>query len=107
MMKTLLFVIMLLVDTVAFATSVIPAAQTFEVFCYHDVKDEVDGDLEQEDTTISTKNLARHFAWLQAHGYHPISVSDLLVAKAGKNPLPSKPVLLTFIKVYILVCIHC
>jgi len=96
MMKTLLFVIMLLVDTVAFATSVIPAAQTFEVFCYHDVKDEVDGDLEQEDTTISTKNLARHFAWLQAHGYHPISVSDLLDAKAGKNPLPSKPVLLTF-----------
>ena len=72
------------------------ASQEFEVLSYHDVKDNVDGDLEREDTTISTKNMARHFSWLQAHGYHPISVDDLLNAQSGKKPLPPKPILLTF-----------
>lgn len=90
-MKKLLFVLMLLANAPVFA-----AAQTFDVFSYHDVQDEVDGDLEQETTTISTKNLARHFAWIQAHGYHPISIDDLLAAQAGKKALPTKPVLLTF-----------
>jgi poly-beta-1,6-N-acetyl-D-glucosamine N-deacetylase len=90
-MRKLLFFVLLLVNT-----SVYAATQTFEVFCYHDVRDQVDGDLDQESTAISTSNLARHFAWINAHGYHPISVNDLLEAKAGKKALPNKPVLLTF-----------
>lgn len=96
MIKIFIFVSILLANTSAFATTTSTAIQAFEVFSYHDVKDSVDGDLEQETTTISTKNLARHFAWIQAHGYHPISINDLLDAKSGKKPLPSKPVLLTF-----------
>jgi poly-beta-1,6-N-acetyl-D-glucosamine N-deacetylase len=91
MMKKLLFLFLLLVNLPAFA-----ASQTFEVFCYHDVRDNVDGDLDQESTAISTRNLARHFAWINAHGYHPISIDDLLEAKAGKKALPDKAVLLTF-----------
>jgi poly-beta-1,6-N-acetyl-D-glucosamine N-deacetylase len=94
-MKLFLFVIMLLVNSCAIAAN-IPTVQAFEVFSYHDISDEVDGDLALESTTLSTKNLARHFAWIQAHGYHPISLSDVLDAKAGKKVLPSKPVLLTF-----------
>src|SRR5450830_621288 len=96
MIKLLIFIIMLLLNASASATTMVAATQTFEVFSYHDVKDNVDGDLEQESTIISTKNLAAHFAWIQAHGYHPISINDLLDAKSGKKPLPSKPVLLTF-----------
>jgi poly-beta-1,6-N-acetyl-D-glucosamine N-deacetylase len=95
-MKLLIFLIMLLTGTGAYAGTPVAAAQAFDVFCYHDVKDDVDGDLERETTTISTKNLARHFAWIEAHGYHPISIDDLLDAKEGKKSLPSKPVLLTF-----------
>lgn len=70
--------------------------QSFTVISYHDIRDNVDGDLEKESTALSTKNLARHFAWLQAHGYHPISVDDILSAQANKKSLPSKAVLLTF-----------
>lgn len=96
MIKKIIFTILLMLNACACAASTIDANNTFEVFSYHDVRDNVDGDLEQETTTISTKNLARHFAWMQAHGYHPISINDILDASSGKKQLPSKPVLLTF-----------
>ena len=90
-MKLFLLIVMLLLNGVAIAET-----QPFQVLSYHDVRDVVDGDLDADTTTISSKNLARHFAWLQAHGYHPISMDDLLNAKAGKKALPEKPILLTF-----------
>lgn len=96
MMKKYLFLLIFLLAPSAHAAVVNLASQSFEVLTYHDVKDNVDGDLEQQDTTISTKNLSRHFAWLQAHGYHPISIDDLLDAQSGKKTLPTKPILLTF-----------
>ena len=88
--------VLLLLNASAIAATPFASVQAFDVYSYHDVKDNVDGDLEQETTTISTKNLARHFAWMQAHGYHPVSINDLLDAKLGKKLLPNKPVLLTF-----------
>ena len=96
MMKTLLLILLLWFNANAIAATPFASVQTFDVFSYHDVKDNVDGDLERETTTISTKNLTRHFAWIQAHGYHPVSINDLLDAKLGKKLLPNKPVLLTF-----------
>jgi len=96
MMKKYIFILLMLLNVSAYAANIDLSSQAFEVLSYHDVKDSVDGDLEQEDTTISTKNMSRHFAWLQAHGYHPISVNDLLDAKSGKKPLPEKAILLTF-----------
>ena len=95
-MKIFLLLMLSLINETAFAEATFASVQTFDVLSYHDVIDKVDGDLEQETTTISTKNLARHFAWLQAHDYHPVSINDLLDAKLGKKLLPSKPVLLTF-----------
>ena len=74
-----------LINETAFAEATFTSVQTFDVLSYHDVIDNVDGDLELETTTISTKNLARHFAWLQAHDYHPVSINDLLDAKLGKK----------------------
>lgn len=91
MMKILLFIFTLLVSGLASAEM-----QQFQVLSYHDVRDNVDGDLDADSTAISSKNLARHFAWLQAHGYHPVSIDDVLNAQAGKKPLPAKPILLTF-----------
>ncbi len=91
MMKLFLLIVMLLLNGAANADT-----QPFQVLSYHDVRDVVDGDLDADTTAISSKNLARHFAWLQAHGYHPISMDDVLNAKSGKKALPTKPILLTF-----------
>lgn len=73
-----------------------PANTHFDVLSYHDIQDNVDGGLEKETTLLSTQHLAGHLNWLHAHGYHPISVNDILDAQQGIKPLPSKPVLLTF-----------
>jgi poly-beta-1,6-N-acetyl-D-glucosamine N-deacetylase len=91
----LAFVVLSMLTPVSFAKDQLPA-QSFQVLSYHDIRDNVDADLDQESTALSTKHLARHFAWLQAHGYHPISVDDILNAQAGKKPLPAKAILLTF-----------
>lgn len=95
-MKILLLLMLTLINETAFAEAAFASVQAFDSLSYHDVIDNVDGDLEQETTTISTKNLTRHFAWLQAHGYHPVSINDLIDAKIGKKLLPNKPILLTF-----------
>ncbi len=95
-MKIFLFTLLFLFNVSASYAVPFASVQAFDVLSYHDIKDEVDGDLEQETTTLSTKNLARHFAWLQEHGYHPVSINDLIDAKIGKKLLPNKPILLTF-----------
>lgn len=46
--------------------------------------------------TISAETLVRHFNWLKANGYTPVSWQQLVDARAGKIRLPEKPVLLTF-----------
>lgn len=47
-------------------------------------------------TAVRASDLARQFAWLQANGYHPVSVDQILAARAGGPPLPPKALLLTF-----------
>jgi biofilm PGA synthesis lipoprotein PgaB len=87
------------------------------VICYHDVRDDVGGALVQngplagssaivpqgvgasldpEQYTTSTRNLAAHFDWLASHGYHVISLQQLIDARIGHGTLPGKAVLLTF-----------
>ncbi len=67
---------------------------TYSVLCYHNVLDEPLADPEK--FTVSTADLVQHFSWLKENGYTVISVDDLLKAKAGKQPLPPKAVMLTF-----------
>lgn len=88
-----LLLLTLFTITLAEAT---PATISYDVLCYHDIKDDVDGSLEKETTLLSTKHLASHLTWLSDHGYHPISINDILDAQQGIKPLPAKPVLLTF-----------
>ncbi|QKV56674.1 MAG: hypothetical protein HT580_05045 [Dechloromonas sp.] len=47
-------------------------------------------------TAVRASDLARQFAWLQANGYHPVSVEQILAARAGGPSLPPKALLLTF-----------
>lgn len=69
---------------------------TFQVFCYHDVRDDVLEDYDPDEMAVSTQRLIAHFAWLKGHGYHPVSVDDILNARDGKKKLPGKAVLITF-----------
>ena len=87
------------------------------VLCYHDVRNNVggvpigsprtagqpaeiapgmDAHLDADQYAISTRNLASHFDWLRAHGYHVIDLQQLIDARTGHKKLPDKAVLLTF-----------
>lgn len=69
-------------------------ADSFEVLCYHEVRDDVW--VLPDPYAISTRRLVQHFEWLRENGYTVISVDDILAARAGTKPLPPKAVLLTF-----------
>jgi poly-beta-1,6-N-acetyl-D-glucosamine N-deacetylase len=69
---------------------------TFDVIAYHDVRDRVMQNFDRDQYAISTGNLIDHFQWLEANGFKPISIDDLLQAQRGEKPLPPKAVLLTF-----------
>lgn len=72
------------------------AQAALHAFAYHDVRDVVAGSQDADQYAISTQNLVAHFSWLEANGYTPVSIDDLLAAEAGTRALPDKPVLLTF-----------
>jgi biofilm PGA synthesis lipoprotein PgaB len=46
--------------------------------------------------TVATADLARQFAYLEHHGYHPITMRQFEDACQGRCSLPDKAVLLTF-----------
>ena len=72
--------------------------KSFDYFslCYHDVRDDVKGDLDEDSGALNTEHLAQHFEWLKVNGYHPISIDDIENARKGLKPLPKKAVLLSF-----------
>jgi biofilm PGA synthesis lipoprotein PgaB len=111
-MKPLLFPLMVAL----FAAGSARAADVL-VLCYHDVRDEVEGSpvqvlpdvgrfpqvtpgiathLDADQYATSTRNLAANFDWLSGHGYHVISLQQLMDARNGHAALPDKAVLLTF-----------
>ena len=47
-------------------------------------------------TAVRASDLARQFAWLQANDFHPVSVDQILAARADGPPLPPNAILLTF-----------
>jgi biofilm PGA synthesis lipoprotein PgaB len=75
------------------ATKCPPWSGDFVVLCYHDVSDTPD---DPDGITISTNNLIQHFSWLREHGYHTISIDDLLAAQRNERSLPEKAVIITF-----------
>ncbi|MFN0299606.1 MAG: poly-beta-1,6-N-acetyl-D-glucosamine N-deacetylase PgaB [Burkholderiales bacterium] len=64
------------------------------ILCYHDVVDDV---RDHDDRySVDLHRFAEQLSWLKEAGYVPVSLSDVLAARAGRKPLPAKPVLLTF-----------
>lgn len=78
----------------------------YGVLCYHDVIDQsrpaATGLFSQDirnqyfPQTITVDRLIAHFNWLRDNGYTPMSWKQIKEARAGKAPLPAKPVVLTF-----------
>lgn len=89
-LRTLLIPILLL----AWQAPPLWAGESFTALCYHDVRDTVPAD--SQTITLGSDELLAQFSWLKSHGYHPVSLDDLIAARDGRRALPDKPVLLTF-----------
>lgn len=66
----------------------------FIVLAYHEIADDVRE--RGEPDAVSTRQFANQLSWLRENGYHPVSVQQILDARAGIAPLPERAVLLTF-----------
>jgi biofilm PGA synthesis lipoprotein PgaB len=64
------------------------------VLCYHEVED--DAAMLADPYAVDVKLLAQQLSWLQGHGFHFVSVDQVLAARQGGAPLPDKAVLLSF-----------
>lgn len=60
---------------------------------YHDVED---GTPDQTFLSVSTDQLINQLAWLRENEFEAVSVDQVMAAHKGLEPLPEKPVLLTF-----------
>ena len=74
--------------------SAVPPVKVIAI-SYHDVRDNVDADIDVDETAVASKKLVEQFEWIRQNGYQPISMQQLQNVSAT-NPLPAKPVLLTF-----------
>lgn len=54
-----------------------------------------------EEFSVSQNSFVGQMEYLRTHGYHPVSLDDILKASEGKQDLPQNPVLLTFDDAYI------
>ncbi|MET0503807.1 MAG: poly-beta-1,6-N-acetyl-D-glucosamine N-deacetylase PgaB [Luteibacter sp.] len=96
-MRPLLFLLILLgMALPAPAQPVAPPHPTLIVLAYHDVRDDVGLQADHDPDATSTDHLIAHFDWLRANGYHVVSLSQVLDAGNGGQPLPKDAVLLTF-----------
>jgi poly-beta-1,6-N-acetyl-D-glucosamine N-deacetylase len=82
--------------SVSAAAADAPYHVPYQVLAYHDVRDHVNGNYDQDQYAVSTKNLIDHFNWLKINGFVPVSLDDILAAQRGESELPEKAVLLTF-----------
>lgn len=73
-----------------------PVRASLLVLSYHDIRDDVAAKGDPDPYAVSTTNFAQHLDWLHTHGYTPVSVQQVLDARAGDATLPERAVLLTF-----------
>lgn len=64
------------------------------VLAYHEITPP--GTALVPDYAISPAQFEAHLLWLKANGYHFVSLDQVLAARAGRQPLPARPVLLSF-----------
>ncbi len=68
----------------------------YRAIAYHDVRDNVSGDFDPDQSAVSTRHLIEQFTWLRDHGFQPVSIDQIRAARQGQQPLADKAVLLTF-----------
>lgn len=87
------------------ASAALPIAQsnlasllsTVPILMYHDIRPYPGpSDPVGEDLTVSPRDFALEMNYLACHGYHPVTLHQLIEAREGKFLLPQKPVVLTF-----------
>ena len=67
------------------------------ILMYHYIRvNPVAKDLLGADLSVSPADFAREMDWISAQGYHPVDFNDLRAYFAGRAPLPTRPVVLTF-----------
>jgi biofilm PGA synthesis lipoprotein PgaB len=73
-------------------------AGTYRVLTWHDIRDNVRETFKTwpEATAVDARDLVQQFSWIEQNGYHPVSLQQIIDARAGKKPLPDKAILLTF-----------
>ena len=71
-----------------------PEPEGFPILEYHMVKDEVSE--EEYEYAVPVAEFREQLDYLQAEGYHTITLLEYMKAKKGKFTLPEKPVVLTF-----------
>lgn len=72
--------------------------KTFRAIAMHDVRHNVRESFvaEPEPTALDERTVADFFSWLRSAGYHPVSLQQIVDARAGGKPLPARAVLLSF-----------
>ncbi len=67
----------------------------FVALCMHDVREDVTPK-DRDPYAISTRRLAAFFDWMRHNGWHPVSLAQVLQARADGGALPANAVLLTW-----------
>lgn len=72
--------------------------KTFRVLAFHDVRTQVRASFatDPDESAVDETTLAGLFGWLQANGWQPVSLEQIVRARAGGPPLPHQAVLLSF-----------
>lgn len=73
----------------------IPAGE-FVTLCFHDVRDDMQPMTGPDPYAVSTKRLAAFFDWMHENDWNPVSLQQIVDARAGKGRLPPNAVLLSF-----------
>ncbi len=75
--------------------------QKVRIICYHELTGDSSKIINPRKYLIlDQKIFVQQLEYLRTHGFHFVSVEDIIQAKEGKKKLPSKPVLLTFDDAY-------
>ena len=71
---------------------------TFRALVFHDVRYDVLASFsdDPDESAVDASVLAGLFDWMRRNDYHPVSLQQVIDARAGRAPLPARAVLLTF-----------
>lgn len=92
----------LLLLPAARAAAAAPAELT--ILSYHEVADEAEALTPAY--AVTPTYFLRQMDWLRNHGYHFVSVDDVLASREGRRPLPDKAILVTFDDGYRSIYVH-